>query len=669
MKLKYIFIALVSSLVLFTACEKEEPTSLSDISLDRTYVSIPAGGGDVNVVVTSTQPWAFAKVVVVGQDTDKNNIYGELPTWLTASAISGSAGETRITFHADAIDGGREQELQINCGDHTQYMIVRQGSLEAVKATCEEVIAGADGKTFTTSGVCTSIANTSYGNWYLNDGTGEVYIYGTVDADGKYNWASFNIEVGDIVTVQGPKTTYNGTVELVDVSVIKVVKALLSVDVAEKNFPKEGGQFVAKAAYKGNGVFVNTPDDWAQLVSMDYVKGVPTKIEPHPADTAVVTFRVLPNVDDTRSSAITLSSASGDQTTVATITVNQASGLAAQKLPYSATFLENNCSWETTDVIPVEGVASIWVQDKTYGMVAKATKAVDSKAELVSPLIDLSSVTSAVLSFQHVQKYAGNLQAKYLKVFVSVDNGANWTEVLIPNYPSGANWTYISSGDISLKPFVGNLVKIKFEYTSDADHYATWEIKNLTVVEGDAAIASIAALNNATVASETAWTGTFKDAVVTYVNGSNAFIEDATGGNLLYKNGHGLKAGQVINGEVSGKVKLYNGFSEMTDLDLSKATVTDGEAPAPTKMTLSDLLKCYLRFQNCQVLLEGVTFDTPITPSVRSGKISQAGSSIAAYAQIKNTLDMSGTGNLVCWPSRFNATLQVGVWDNAHFTK
>ena len=669
MKLKYYFIALVSSLALFAACEKEEPASLDNIQLDRSYVSIPVGGGDANLVVTAKDAWAFEKAVVVGQDADKKNIYGELPTWLTASTLSGAAGETTIRFHADAIDGGREQELQIKCGDHIQYVMVRQGSLAAVKATCEEVIAGADGKTFTTSGVCTSIANTSYGNWYLDDGTGEVYIYGTVDADGKYNWASFNIEVGDIVTVQGPKTTYNGTVELVDVSVIKVVKALLSVDVTQKDFPKEGGEFVVKAAYKGNGVFVNTPDDWAQLVSMDYVKGVPTKVEPHPADTAVVTFRVLPNVDDTRTSAITLSSASGDQTTVATITVNQASGLAAQKLPYSATFLENQCSWETTDVVPVEGVASIWVQDKQYGMVAKATKAVDSKAELVSPLIDLSSVTSAVLSFQHVQKYAGNLQAKYLKVFVSVDNGANWTEVLIPNYPTGENWTYISSGDISLKPFVGNLIKIKFEYTSDADHYATWEIKNLTVVEGEAAIASIASLNNATVASETAWTGTFKDAVVTYVNGSNAFIQDATGGNLLYKNGHGLKAGQVINGEVSGKVKLYNGFSELTDLDLSKATVTDGEAPAPAKMTLADLLKCYLRFQNCQVLLEGVTFDTPITPSVRSGKISQAGSSIAAYAQIKNTLDMSGTGNLVCWPSRYNANLQVGVWDNAHFTK
>ena len=669
MKLKYLFIALLSSAFFFAACEKPEPTSLDNIQLNQSYVSIPAGGGDASIVVTATEAWSFAKIVVIGQTDDKKDIYGELPNWLTANTLSGTAGETKISFHADAIDGGREQELQIVCGDHTQYLLVRQGSLAAVEASCEDVLKGADGKTYTVKGICTSITSTSYGNWYLNDGTGEVYIYGTVDADGKYNWSSFNIEVGDEVTVQGPKTTYNNTVELVDVSVIKVVKSLIKVDTDRKEMTKDGGDFVVKAAYKGNGVFVNAPDSWAQVVSMDYKEGVATKIEPNPADTAVITFRVQPNVEDTRMSTITLRSASGDQSSSATLVIAQASGLLAQPLPYEETFLEGKGAWETVDIVPVEGVTSIWYQDSKYGMVAKATKAVDSKAELVSPLIDLSSVTSAVLSFQHVQRFTNSTPSKYLKLFVSTDNGANWTEVLIPTYSSGSNWTYVDSGEISLKPFVGNLVKIKFEYTSDTVNYATWEIKNLKVVEGDAAIASIAALNNATVASETAWTGTFKDAVVTYVNGSNAFIEDATGGNLLYKNGHGLKAGQVINGEVSGKVKLYNGFSEMTDLDLSKATVTDGEAPAPTTLKLADLLKSYLRFQNCQVLLEGVTFDTPITPSVRSGKISQAGSSIAAYAQIKNKLDLSGTGNLVCWPSRFNATLQVGVWDNAHFTK
>ena len=215
---------------------------------------------------------------------------------------------------------------------------------------------------------------------------------------------------------------------------------------------------------------------------------------------------------------------------------------------------------------------------------------------------------------------------------------------------------------------MGNLVNLKFEYTSDADNYPTWEIKNLKVVEGEVAIANIASLNNATVSAEADWSGSFKDAVVTYVNGNNAFIEDATGGIQLYKSGHGLTAGQKINGTVSGKVKLYNGFAELTALDVSKATVTEGEVPAPTALTLADLLKAYLRYQNCQVKLSGVTFETPLTTGSRNGKITQGASSIAAYAQIKNTIEMSGTGDLICWPSRYNANLQVGVWDNAHFT-
>lgn len=69
------------------------------------------------------------------------------------------------------------------------------------------------------------------------------------------------------------------------------------------------------------------------------------------------------------------------------------------------------------------------------------------------------------------------------------------------------------------------------------------------------------------------------------------------------------------------------------------------------------------------VKLENVTFDTAITPSNRNGVVSQDGQTIAAYAQVKNTLDMSGTGNLVCFPTRYNANLQLGVFDNAHFTK
>ena len=105
--------------------------------------------------------------------------------------------------------------------------------------TCADVIAGEDGTTFRVKGECTEIKNTTYGNWILKDATGEVYIYGTLDAEGKTkNFSSLGIEVGDIVTVEGPKKTYNTTVELVDVKVIAIEKKSSQEESQEINVTK-----------------------------------------------------------------------------------------------------------------------------------------------------------------------------------------------------------------------------------------------------------------------------------------------------------------------------------------------------------------------------------------------------------------------------------------------
>lgn len=96
---------------------------------------------------------------------------------------------------------------------------------EAQEATCAEIIAGEDGVTYRVRGEVTSIDNTLYGNWSLKDETGEIYIYGTLDANGQTkNFESLGIAVGDIVTVEGPKETYNSIVELVNVTVVKIEK-------------------------------------------------------------------------------------------------------------------------------------------------------------------------------------------------------------------------------------------------------------------------------------------------------------------------------------------------------------------------------------------------------------------------------------------------------------
>ena len=248
---------------MFVSCSDDnDPTYLDEVKVSSSYVAIPMEGGSASIDVSAVADWAV----------DAESI----PEWLTVSPASGAAGNGSITFSADATLDGRSAELLLNCGGKTQRINVIQGLSTVSQATCAEVIAGPDSKTFRVTGVCTSIANTNYGNWYLEDATGKIYIYGTVDKTGKYNWSSFGIEVGDEVTVEGPKTTYNGTVELVDVQVISVNKSLIKVaeiDPEDATLPIEGGDFTVTLSNKGQGVYVDIPENAASWLSIKSISG------------------------------------------------------------------------------------------------------------------------------------------------------------------------------------------------------------------------------------------------------------------------------------------------------------------------------------------------------------------------------------------------------------
>ena len=237
MKLRYLFSIILSALF-FAGCAEIATDSFDNIKLSKTYVSIPVDGGSANITITATEDWAF----VQGEDW---------PEWLSVDKTSGAKGETVVTFSAEA-NAGREAEVTIKAGANTQFLRVRQGSLEAASATCAEVNAGPDGKTYKVKGVVTSIVNTQYGNWYLKDDTGEVYVYGTLDKNGKTkNFESLGLEVGDVVEVQGPKLTYGTTVELVDVTVLSITKAFAKLITESVTVEKEGGEIDVKVAYKG----------------------------------------------------------------------------------------------------------------------------------------------------------------------------------------------------------------------------------------------------------------------------------------------------------------------------------------------------------------------------------------------------------------------------------
>ena len=305
MKLRYLIPCFVAALTMFVSCSDDnDPTYLDEVQLSSSYVSIDINGGSTSIDVTAAGDWAI----------DAESV----PAWLTISPAQGSAGVSKITFSAESTLDGRECEILLNCAGKTQRINVIQGLATVSNATCAEIIAGPDSKTYRVTGTVKSIANTVYGNWYLVDETGEVYIYGTLDAKGnEKNVLSLGIDVGDVVTVEGPKTTYNGTVELVNVTVIDIKKSLIKIEEqTQEAFDANGGDFMVRLSVGGNGCYVSIPaeaKDWLGFTSM-------VKTD----STTNVTFHVAPNTGEkARSTTVEFTSSNGKTKSTVTCNVSQ----------------------------------------------------------------------------------------------------------------------------------------------------------------------------------------------------------------------------------------------------------------------------------------------------------------------------------------------------------
>ena len=313
MKIKYIipaFIAVVAAM--FIGCsENNDPSYLGEIRVSQSYVSIPAAGGASSISVTATGSWSVK--------TDLS--YSK---WLTINPAQGGAGTTTISFSAHAASASNTATVVLECEGKTQEINVQQitEKVELPISTCAQIVAGEDGKTFRAKGTCTAIANTTYGNWYLNDGTGDVYIYGTLDAKGaEKNFLSLGIEVGDIITVEGPKTTYNGTVELVNVTVLNIEKSLIKADsimIGGKKgdtLPLEGGDFEVMLTNKANGISIDIPADAQSWLSVLGIQSSGTS--------SVVKFRAAANTGGDRSTTLTFTTNDGKKTYSSQATINQ----------------------------------------------------------------------------------------------------------------------------------------------------------------------------------------------------------------------------------------------------------------------------------------------------------------------------------------------------------
>jgi hypothetical protein len=104
-------------------------------------------------------------------------------------------------------------------------------------------------------------------------------------------------------------------------------------------------------------------------------------------------------------------------------------------------------------------------------------------------------------------------------------------------------------------------------------------------------LAELVALMPETNKEKAEFKGILNDIVVTYVSGSNIFLEDATAAMLLFKSGTGLQPGVTLSGYFEGKVQNFNGLPEISDLSYNQADITIGQAevPAPAEMTIAEV--------------------------------------------------------------------------------
>lgn len=138
-----------------------------------------------------------------------------------------------------------------------------------------------------------------------------------------------------------------------------------------------------------------------------------------------------------------------------------------------------------------EGGSYVWKHDAGtttggtpyYYMKASAfiSGAKASESWLISPEVDLSTATTATLSFMHIINHAGDMKTQQT-LWVTETSTENWQQVAIPNYPAGNNWDKVSSGNIDLSAYTGKKIKFAFKYVSTTSAAATWEVYDVKVI-------------------------------------------------------------------------------------------------------------------------------------------------------------------------------------------
>lgn len=177
---------------------------------------------------------------------------------------------------------------------------------------------------------------------------------------------------------------------------------------------------------------------------------------------------------------------------------------------------------------------------------------------------------------------------------------------------------------------------------------------------------SISGLKTLISESEIDFKVKLNNAIITYADANNAYLQDADAAILIYVKGHGLTAGKSYTGVASGKAKLYNGLREITSIDWGTIIPGSAAVPAAQTITLAELNADYDKYESMYVYVQNAIVSSAL--SSRNATISQDSEEYNVYDK-NNGLSataLSTTNAIVKlygFPGKFNTTLQLNVFN------
>lgn len=223
--------------VIFGKCTNYMGNTPETVQNEAYVVSIEAGTTpsltcakpELTVAAAATS----AKFSILANNLTEDWTVATEATWITSYTKSGrESGDIEIAFDANTVEEERTATFTVkSAGVADLTLTLKQEAYSPiVDATIAEVLAKEDGSTpYRIRGVVSGIVMDSsdptkynaYGNFYLTDETGTVYVYGLLPEAGGATkqdvLTNKGVKEGDVMTVVGPKASYNGNPQMKNV--------------------------------------------------------------------------------------------------------------------------------------------------------------------------------------------------------------------------------------------------------------------------------------------------------------------------------------------------------------------------------------------------------------------------------------------------------------------